>query len=289
LTIDIPPGLDWLRASARGTAWLDGLPASVQSCGERWDLAIGQPFPTAYASLTIPARLPDGTDVVLKIPFPDRESEHEALALDTWGGDGAIRLIENDRELGAFLVERCLPGTPLSNIGQDIALDVLARLLPRLWKPASAPPFRSLAEEAAWWASHLREHWERAGRPFDERLVDATLDVLRSLPGTQGGQVLLHQDLHGDNVLRAQREPWLVIDPKPLLGEREFALAPVVRSFEFGAGRREVQHRLDRLTAELGLDRERARLWCLAQTVAWSIGSDYLPRHIETATWLLDM
>jgi streptomycin 6-kinase len=289
LTIEIPAGLDWLKASARGKAWLDGLAASAKTCIERWELTIGEPFPTAYTSLTVPARLPDGTDAVLKIPFPDRESEHEALALAHWDGDGAVRLLANDPGLGAFLVERCIPGTPLSNIGQDIALDVLVGLLPRLWKEAPAPPFRSLAEEAAWWASHLRGHWERAGKQFEERLIDAALDALRSLPGSQGEQVLLHQDLHGDNVLRAQREPWLVIDPKPLIGEREFALAPIVRSFEFGVGRREVKHRLDRLTSELVLDRERARLWCLAQTVAWSIGSDYLPRHVETATWLLDM
>ena len=175
-------------------------------------------------------------------------------------------------------------GTPLSNTGQDVALDVLSSLLPRLWKPATDPPFRSLADEASWWASHLRENWEQAGRPFDERLVDAALDVLGSLPGSQGEPVLLHQDLHGDNVLAAQREPWLAIDPKPLVGEREFGLAPVVRSFELGVGRNEVRHRLDRLAFELGLDRERARLWCVAQTVAW-----YSPWHIEIATWLLDM
>jgi streptomycin 6-kinase len=144
-------------------------------------------------------------------------------------------------------------------------------------------------DEASWWAFHLRENWERAGRPFDERLVNAALDALSSLPGKQGEQVLLHQDLHGDNVLRAEREPWLAIDPKPLAGEREFGLAPVIRSFEFGASRREVRHRLDRLSSELGLNRERARLWCLAQTVAWSIGSDYVARHAETAASLLEM
>jgi streptomycin 6-kinase len=225
----------------------------------------------------------------LKIPFPDRESEHEALALERWAGDGAIRLLENDPVLGAYLVERCVPGTPLSTTAPDLALDVLVTLLPRLWKPASHLPFRSLADEASWWASHLRATWERAGRPFDERLVDAALEVLGDLPGSQGEQVLLHQDLHGHNVLRAQREPWLAIDPKPLVGEREFGLAPIVRSFEFGSGRDAVQHRLDRLTSELGLNRERARLWGLAQTVAWSVGSDYMARHIATATWLLEM
>ena len=79
-----------------------------------------------------------------------------------------------------------------------------------------------------------RRRWERSGRPFERRLVDAALDAFAALPPTQGEQVLLHQDLHADNVLAAEREPWLAIDPKPLVGEREFGIAPIVRSIELG-------------------------------------------------------
>jgi streptomycin 6-kinase len=110
---------------------------------------------------------------------------------------------------------------------------------------------------------------------------------LRELAPTQGELVLVHQDLHGENVLAAEREPWLVIDPKPLSAEREFAVAPIVRSSELGHSRREALYRLDRLTSELGLDRERARDWTIAQTIAWSGGSDVIPTHIETVEWLL--
>jgi streptomycin 6-kinase len=100
--------------------------------------------------------------------------------------------------------------------------------------------------------------------------------------------VLLHQDLHGDNVLAAEREPWLVIDPKPLVGEREFGIAPIVRDVELGHGRRDLLRRFDRLTSELGLDRDRARGWTIGQTIAWSFDTSYLPRHIETVRWLLE-
>ena len=100
--------------------------------------------------------------------------------------------------------------------------------------------------------------------------------------------MLLHQDLHGDNVLAAQREPWLAIDPKPLVGEREFGIAPVVRSRELGHSRRDVLNRFDRLTAELGLDRERARGWTIAQTIAWAFDGDVRQTHVETARWLLE-
>jgi len=222
-------------------------------------------------------------EVVLKIQFPDRESEHEAAALEHWNGDGAVRVVAHDPERHALLIERCLPGTHLRELEPDLALDVMIELLPRLWKPARAP-FRPLEEEAAWWAGYLPEKWEQAGRPFERALLEAALAALEELGPTQGEQVLVHQDLHANNVLAAEREPWLAIDPKPLVGEREFGIAALVRAYELGHSRRVVLHRLDRLTAELGLDRERARGWALGQTLAWGYES---PRHVETARWLL--
>ena len=129
--------------------------------------------------------------------------------------------------------------------------------------------------------------WDEARRQFERRLLDAS-QALGELAPTQGEQVLLHQDLHGDNVLAAKREPWLVIDPKPLVGEREFAVAPVIRASELGHSRRAVIERLDRLTSELGLDRERARGWAIGQTIAWAVDSEFHAMHAETARWLLE-
>lgn len=162
-------------------------------------------------------------------------------------------------------------------------LAVLIDLLPRLWKPA-APPFRSLSEEATQWAAALPAGWAAAGKPCERELVDA---AIAELSGSQDEAVLLHQELHGENVLAAAREPWLVIDPKPLAGERAFGLAPIIRSFEFGHSRQAVLDRLGRLSQALRLDRNRARGWAIAQTMAWSFDSDYAERHFETARWLL--
>ena len=274
----IPAQLDWMRSTSAGREWLEALPRVVDECAKHWGLQLGEPFPYAYTSLAIPARQEDASEVVLKVRFLDRETEHEALALHHWNGNGVIHLLGEHRS--AMLLERCIPGTPLSDAGPEVALDVLAGLLPRLWKPAASPPFRTLTEEAAHWTVGL------ATRPRDP-VVDAAIDILQTLPATQGEQVLLHQDLHGWNVLAAQREPWLVIDPKPLIGEREFALAPIIRSQELGEGRRALFYRLERLTEQLDLDRERARLWCIAQTVAWS--GDDVPAHAEIARWLLEL
>src|SRR6478736_3642912 len=185
----------------------------------RLGLTLGRPFTGGFASeLVAPVTTADGEQAVLKIQQPHRESEHEAAALEVWDGDGAIRLLDFEPEEHALLLERCVPGTALSEVGAAAALDVFVELLPRLWKPAGAP-FGTLAAEAVWWSDSLAETWERFGRPFERRLLDAALEALQQLPHTQGQQVLLHQDLHGDNVLAAQREPWLAIDPKPLDGE----------------------------------------------------------------------
>jgi streptomycin 6-kinase len=242
----------------------------VQAAAERWSLAVGEPFDQGVGGHTTRATLADGTPAVLKLVHRHRESVHEADALRVWDGDGAIRLLAQNRD--ALLLERCEPGTPLSAAGQDGALDVLVELLPRLWRPAGEP-FHTLADEAACWLPQLPR----------TRLGDAARAAIESLAGTQGEQVLLHQDLHGDNVLAAERERWLVIDPKPLAGEREFAVAPIVRSRELGATKRDVLYRFEKLTTELGLDRERARGWTIAQTVAWSNGA----WHDSVAEWLL--
>jgi streptomycin 6-kinase len=254
----------------------------------RRGLTLGEPFPEGGASeLVVPVETAEGEQAVLKVQQPHRESEHEAAALQLWDGDGAIRLLDSELAEHALLVERCVPGTPLSAAGAETALDVFVELLPRLWKPAGAP-FGTLAAEALWWAGSLIETWERFARPFERRLLDAALEALGELPRSQGEQVLLHQDLHGDNVLAAAREPWLAIDPKPLVGEREFGIAPIVRSRELGHSRRDVLGRFDRLVSELGLDGERARGWTIGQTVAWAFDGEARQTHAETARWLLE-
>jgi streptomycin 6-kinase len=267
--------------------WLERVPDLVKACVDEWGLQLGEPYAAGAAGYTVRAERPDGTPAVLKLIYPHREAEHEAAALALYDGDGAARLLDYDAEKWAMLIERCEPGSPLAEIGADAALDVLIGLLPRLWKQADGP-FRSLACEASWWVDCLPTEWERTGRPFERSLLDTAINALQELAGSQGEYLLLHQDLHGDNVLSAERERWLVIDPKPLVGEREFAVAPIVRSFELGETRRDVLHRLDRLTSELGLDRERARWWTIGQTLAWSFDSTFLEDHLTTVRWLLE-
>lgn len=221
--------LQWLAGSPEGRAWLRDLPRRIQLCSDRWKLRIETPYAGSHVSLVLPVTLPDKTPAVLKLQFPHAESDHEAEALRRWNGQAAVRLLGWEPELHALLIEKCEPGDPLSGIEPDKAIEVLTEILPRLWIEADKP-FVSLREESAKWAAHLPVSWERAGRPFEVELLDAALASLQSLRNSQGSQILLNQDLHGDNVLHAKREPWLVIDPKPLKREREFSIASIVRA-----------------------------------------------------------
>jgi streptomycin 6-kinase len=236
----------------------------------RWQLTLGERFPAGAGGRVYRATRADGTPAVLKLAIPHREAEQEADALERWDGAGAIRVLARDDDAHALLLELCEPGTPLSARQPEEALDVLVELLPRLWKDAAG--FHTLEDEIEFW---------HAEGDLDGDL----LQLARELGATQGERVLTNQDLHGDNVLAAQREPWLLIDPKPLAAEREFAVAPIVRSSELGHSRREALYRLDRLCGDLALDRERARLWTIVQTTAWSEGLTHRG-HVDTIEWL---
>jgi streptomycin 6-kinase len=287
VTIGIPERLRGLAAFPDGAAWLARLPRLVDECVEAWSLRLGEPFPYANVSVAAPATLPDGSEAVLKVGFPHWESEHEPDALEHWDGHGAVRLLARDRGRNAMLLERCVPGASLLDEPEEDGFRTAAAVLRELHRRPAAPghPFTPIVVTAARWAAELPQRWEEAGRPFERALLDAGIEALVELPPTQGELVVCHQDFHRGNVLAAQRRPWLAIDPKPVVAEREFDTAALLRD---GVG--DARRRLDLLEAELGLDRERMRGWALAKALAWGFAEHeprIYPGQIEAARRLL--
>ena len=246
--------------------WLDALPRLAAECAAVWDLELEQPFETP-GSLVVPAG-----GAVLKLNAPSHfEAHHEADALACWRGEGAVRLLARDDERRALLLERCVPGVTLAEAGAD-DVSIVAGLLERLsGTPPPAHPFRLLADEADRWAEEVPHRWDEGGRPFDRGLLGAAIDVFRSVD--RDASRLVNQDLHGWNVLRAEREPWLVIDPKPLVGERELDGVGPLRNAGFAGDPDLVRRWLDAL-ASLGMDRERLRGWGVAHALAWGVEVD---------------
>jgi streptomycin 6-kinase len=255
--------------------WLASLSGLVTECAAEWNLRLESPFDTPI-SLVVPAG-----DVVLKLNAPSHvEADTEGDALEQWAGDGAVRLVARDDERRALLVERCVPGTRLWDAGVD-EIAVVAELMPRLQVEIGPDhPFTLLADEADRWAEEVPHWYSQAGAPFERALLDAALDVYGSVDRTASH--LVNQDLHGGNILRAQREPWLVVDPKPLVGERELEASALLRNTT------EVSRWLDALS-DLGLDRERARGWGVAHNLAWAWDErdGWLEQHVEEARRIL--
>jgi streptomycin 6-kinase len=289
----VPDGLGWWSAQDGGAEWLAALPSLAAECAERWDLRLGDPFEPATISLVVPAERRDGTPAVLKINFPEPESAHEAAALAHWNGDGAARLLEDDAERRALLIERLAPARRLNALPDEVvANSIAAGVLRRLWStpPAADAPFVRLEEVVETWAAVNERR-----PPTQPRLVDLAAGLVRELLPSPGAPVVLHQDSHTGNMLLDERRGWLAIDPKPLVGERAFECAALVRDrrSELMAdphplGR--IRQRLDQLSEELELDRERIRGWAVVHAVAWGGegGPGWDPAMVACANWLAE-
>lgn len=259
-----------------GRAWLAALPALIAACERRWSIRVLPPFPALSYNYAAPAILADGTPAVLKAGVPDLTLRNEIAALRLYDGDGMCRLYEADPAGCAFLIERHLPGTMLSELAakdDEAATRIGARAMKRLWRPA--PPGHSF-ETLAGWAEgldRLRAEFGGGAGPFAPRLVERAERSYAEL-SAEGAPMLLHGDFHHYNVLAAEREPWLAIDPKGLVGAPCYEVGAFIYNAlpESRADmRRVVARRVDVLAEELGFARAQVIGWGLFQAVlsAW--------------------
>ncbi|MGH3154320.1 MAG: aminoglycoside phosphotransferase family protein [Streptosporangiaceae bacterium] len=253
-------------------AWLASLPGLVEQAGEEWSLTVGEPFqPGGSTAWVAPVRDAGGAGLVLKIVWPHPEAACEAAGLRAWAGQGAVRL-HAARDLAgarALLVERCRPGTALSARPEAEQDPVIAALLRRLWiAPPRDHPFPSLRQMCRQWAAELAPG---ALDPLDPGLARAGLALWQELPDRTGNEVLLCTDLHAGNVLAAAREPWLVIDPKPHLGDPAYDLLQHLLNCP-GRLRSDPRGLARRLAGLAGLDPDLVLAWLFARCVLESPG-----------------
>jgi streptomycin 6-kinase len=243
-----------------GAEWLAGLPALTESFLTRWDLTVDGPLMHGVCALVVPVRRPSGEPAVLKVTWPHDEARHEALALSLWDGDGAVRLYAHDDDAWALLLERLDPAVTLRDAPIDEALAVVTSMIRRLDRPAP-PGMRHMRDNAARWVHELPEENDENDGLVPAGLVEQAVAYCRELtPGNR----LVNEDLHYDNVLRGERAPWLVIDPKPIAGDAEFGLIPLLwNRFD------DVQAAggLAAIADAAGLDRELARRWTFVRAV----------------------
>ena len=258
-------GPDW-------AAWLDRLPGLVRDLLEEWSLTPDGEATHGNTAVVVPVRTAEGEAAVLKVGWPHWEAEHEALALQTWGGRGAVRLLRADPKRFALLLER-LHAEDLSELWDVQACEIVGGFYQRLHVPAP-PQLRTLSAQAARWASELGESERRL--PVPPRMVEQARAIARDFAADEATDgKLIHTDLHFANVLRhsvleGDREEWLVIDPKPLSGDPHYELAPMLwNRFEEYAGRIRdgVRDRFFALVDAAELDEDRARAWAVLRLV----------------------
>jgi streptomycin 6-kinase len=255
--------------------WLASLPATVARCTTEWALTVGPPYEpggqTAWVASAVTVR---GEERVLKVAWRHPEADHEADGLRVWAGRGAVVLfdvVEFDETI-VLLLERCWPGSPLSNAPEPTQDEVIAGLLPRLWvEPPVGHRFRPLQEMCARWADQFDAERAAGQVGLDAALAEEGIDLFGSLAATAERTVLLSTDLHAGNVLAAEREPWLLVDPKPYVGDPTYDV--VQHLLNCPARLHANPDRLiGRLADLLDLDRNRLRLWMFARCVQESLG-----------------
>jgi streptomycin 6-kinase len=266
----IPRALAEAAAREGRVGWLDDLPDLVRRVAAGWSLTLDPPFqPGGVTAWVAPCRGPDGADLVLKVVWPHADAAAEAAGLRAWDGDGAVRLVDAATVDGApaLLLERCRPGTSLSVRPEPDQDAVVAGLLRRLWRrPPPGTGVPTLVSMCDRWADEFDLRAAAGEVPLDPGLAREGIALFRTLPRTAGPAVLLATDLHAGNVLAAEREPWLVIDPKPHTGDP--AYDPVQHLLNCTDRLRADPVGLARRVAGLaGVDPQRLVLWLFARCV----------------------
>ena len=280
-SIEIPPTLRELAArDSRLAAFVDGLPALAREVVDDWRLEVDGAARHGQAALVVPVRTSVGRPAVLKLSMPHDEAEHEHLALQAWQGRGAVQLLRADPHRWAMLLERLHADEDLTEMWDLEACEVVAGMYARLHVPA-LPQLRRLSSYVGTWTERLAQL--PADAPVPRRLVEQAVSLGRELVSDDATDArTIHGDLHYENVLAADREPWLVIDPKPMAGDPHYEPAPMLwnRMDELsgpgavGSVRDGLRRRFHALVDAAGLDEARARDWVVVRMVlnaGWAV------------------
>lgn len=260
-----------------GRLWIERLPALIARCAHRWTLTVHPPYDNLSYNYVMPVERADGAPAVLKIGFPaDNELQTELAALEQVAGRGMARLLEADPEQSVMLLERVEPGTPLTTLADDdTATRIAATVMARIWQPVAEPGrFPAIADWGQGFG-RMRLRFAGGSGPIPPQLADRAELLFAELLATQAEPVLLHGDLHHDNILSRRDGAWLAIDPKGVTGEPAYETGAFLRNPGWLAGTPDAanltRRRIAIFAELLGLGRERLLGWAVAQAVlsAW--------------------
>ncbi|MGV8896444.1 MAG: aminoglycoside phosphotransferase family protein [Rhodoglobus sp.] len=259
----------------------------VASMLARWHLIAGEPYRHGESGAVLRVTTSDGRPAVLKVGFPHWEGRWEAVALEFWGGQFAPEVLKQDAWAWAMLLERAEPGEPLSRLQASTkhALEIAARLYTEAviarsasTIPAGIPSLAEVVREYVADATARLPHQHAALSQWGGlQALDAAFSDAIALAAEDRPGVLLHGDFNPGNIVR-HGERWLLVDPKPLVGEPEFDLFPLIE--QLGAPLNQprpalaLAHHLEKVSALVGCDPARTARWCTiraALAVSWHL------------------
>src|ERR1700730_5931848 len=256
-----------------GRQWVVTAPSILNECRVRWSLELDEPFANLSYNLVIPGRTSAGREIVLKVGVPCAELLTEAGALSLFDGVVAARLLDHDAARGVLLIERVTPGIPVYKLqGGEEATKSAAALMRRLWRvPPQQHSFPSLA---IWFRafSRLRDEFGGGTGPFPSEVIGQAEDQFSKLSASPTRDVILHGDLHHENILSSASHGWLAIDPKGICGDPGYEVGSfVLNRLPAEASDTEtmtiLDQRLSIFSAELGIQRERLASWAFCHAV----------------------
>ena len=230
-------------------------------------------------SYIAPARRANGQEVILKINSPVQRLENEqneCHALQLCDGNSAVQLLDYDEESGTLMLERARPGLPLGLYPDDEEnTRIASRMMKAFWQPV--PPehnFRPTAYEIEGF-TRLREKCGGTTGPLPEKCVVRAEMLYDELVATSTETVVLHADLHQWNILSAEREPWLTIDPKGYFGDPGYEVGAFLANYPEasckGRDRGELDaRRVEIIAEELDMPHDRILKWGLVLAVIWA-------------------
>ncbi|GAA1570222.1 MULTISPECIES: aminoglycoside phosphotransferase family protein [Kribbella] len=259
------------REGAAGQAWLDELPTIVEDLLDRWSLQRDGDVLHGQVGVVVPV----AGDAVLKVSFPHPGNVYEPDAFEVWAGRGAVRLYERDDDRYAMLLERAHASTMAQHAAQHTAVHsegvaaIAGDLLRQLTIPAPDGLPR-MSEKAACWAEDLGKDAAELDHPLPDSVVAGAMAVVDELCREQP-ETMVHGDFHPNNILRADREPWLAVDPKGYVGDPAFDAAIFLRTRAYhlllGDGLavddllRYLRTELEQFAEASGIEADRIRRW----------------------------
>ncbi len=268
----------------RGKVWLDQLPLMIERIASKYHLSELTPLENLSYNYVIKG-LQNDKPIILKLSLDINGLKREINALRAFQGYGAVSVLEE--EDGMLILERVLPGHSLKSyfLGKDDeAVKIVCDIIKRLHQaPIAVVDYHIPKLPINTFHENLK--------PYLYKALALEADLLKS----PGPSVLLHGDLHHDNIIR-NGNSWVVIDPKGYIGDSAYEVAAFIRNpipdlLQYKNATEMINNRIRLFAEHLDLSEERIAKWCYIgsmQAWIWAVEDNGDARYFEELVQVFD-